>query len=689
MKHRKSRLVGQGATWEQLPSLYQKLQLKEKELWADFANSTHSKLSLPSTIEEKTTSFQQLLIIQTIRPDCLHTAMQNFVKRALGINELKPPSLNLKSLFTNDSTSNVPILIIASYGDDPSKELDHLAESVVTSDRYVQIAMGQGQMERATDLLRECAAVGKWLCIKNLHLAISWIPQLERELKALKLHDSFRLWITTEPNAEYPAMFLQNCLKVTYESPPGLKKNVLRIYDTFEDAYISKGNVQWARGLFALSWFHAVCQERRSYIPQGWNCFYEFTYSDFRVALDVMDKSFYRREARPQLEFIRGIIETCVYGGRIDNAFDVRVMQAYLKEFFNPELINGHNRGECFFSPELTLPSSNLIKDYVDAVKVVNDDNLPKLLGLPANMKRSWEQTEGLKIIEKLQDVSPFDYCPSDFDITEWTNVLMPVLTVWKKLNQSSTLHHAKLQQLVNQPDSSAVANFVRTERNYAVKLVQLIHSDLSVINKVLRGSAKFERASMDLAVSLFRQKTPSAWHKEWQGPENLTAYMYAVMQRAKAVNQLSMKSGAHLLLNETVNLSELFHPGAFLNSLRQETARKKSVAIDVLKFSVSWKDETSSDIWVRINGIQIEGALFDGTALRETSSNFPPVANVPTCFAAWIQEEQPSSQQAERALMVPLYANSRRQQLITTFELPVENSLNKWHILNVAMFLK
>ena len=35
--------------------------------------------------------------------------------------------------------------------------------------------------------------------------------------------------------------------------------------------------------------FHALVQERRTYIPQGWSKGYEFSYSDLKVALEIID----------------------------------------------------------------------------------------------------------------------------------------------------------------------------------------------------------------------------------------------------------------------------------------------------------------------------------------------------------------------------------------------------------------
>ena len=45
-----------------------------------------------------------------------------------------------------------------------------------------------------------------------------------------------------------------------------------------------------AQALFALAWFHAVMQERRMYIPQGWTKFYEFSTSDLRAGADIIDR---------------------------------------------------------------------------------------------------------------------------------------------------------------------------------------------------------------------------------------------------------------------------------------------------------------------------------------------------------------------------------------------------------------
>jgi dynein heavy chain 2 len=91
--------------------------------------------------------------------------------------------------------------------------------------------MGQGQAELALSTLREGAKTGLWVTLKNLHLATSWLPVLEKEMLSLSqsgaVHDNFRLWLTTEPHQKFSPILLHGSLKITYEAPPGIKKNLM------------------------------------------------------------------------------------------------------------------------------------------------------------------------------------------------------------------------------------------------------------------------------------------------------------------------------------------------------------------------------------------------------------------------------------------------------------------------------
>ena len=60
-----------------------------------------------------------------------------------------------------------------------------------------------------------------------------------------------------------------------------------------------------------------------------------------------------------QWEFVHGLFNQAVYGGRIDNPVDSDVIISYLEEYFNNSFFSGSGRGpKVKFGPGISLPSS-------------------------------------------------------------------------------------------------------------------------------------------------------------------------------------------------------------------------------------------------------------------------------------------------------------------------------------------
>lgn len=61
---------------------------------------------------------------------------------------------------------------------------------------------------------------------------------------------------------------------------------------------------------------------------------------------------------------------------------------------------------------------------------------------------------------------------------------------------------------------------------------------------------------------------------------------------------------------------------------------------MDYLKFVCSWKGKiTNSKLGITINGIYLEGCLFDGHQLTDCQHDSPVVSLVPPFTAAWISK--------------------------------------------------
>mmetsp|Transcript_113301 Transcript_113301/g.156558 ORF Transcript_113301/g.156558 Transcript_113301/m.156558 type:complete len:106 (+) Transcript_113301:2107-2424(+) len=94
--------------------------------------------------------------------------------------------------------------------------------------------------------------------------------------------------------------------------------------------------------LFVLSWFHAILQERRTYIPQGWVKYYEFSYGDLKAGETILSDILAESKGKmPEWSKIYGLLENAIYGGRVDNDFDTRVLKTYMRETFKEASLRG------------------------------------------------------------------------------------------------------------------------------------------------------------------------------------------------------------------------------------------------------------------------------------------------------------------------------------------------------------
>lgn len=56
--------------------------------------------------------------------------------------------------------------------------------------------------------------------------------------------------------------------------------------------------------------------------------------------------------------FIYGLFENAIYGGRIDNIWDIRVLNAYLRIFFNNDVVGGRKPSADQLVKSLALPTT-------------------------------------------------------------------------------------------------------------------------------------------------------------------------------------------------------------------------------------------------------------------------------------------------------------------------------------------
>lgn len=149
---------------------------------------------------------------------------------------------------------------------------------------------------------------------------------------------NFRLWLTTSPTDAFPLGILQRSLKVVTEPPDGLSSNVRAAYSKLSDEILDDcPRPEFKSMVYVLSFFHSVIQERKKFGKIGWNINYDFNESDFRISLRLiklyLDKAEANNDEELPWDTLRYLIGEAMYGGRVTDAFDRRVMMTYLNEY--------------------------------------------------------------------------------------------------------------------------------------------------------------------------------------------------------------------------------------------------------------------------------------------------------------------------------------------------------------------
>ncbi|TPX62627.1 hypothetical protein PhCBS80983_g00247 [Powellomyces hirtus] len=624
--------------------------------------------------------------LQALRPDRLLSAMNNFCCTVLGMSSLAPPPLNLERLFTQESLPKEPILFITTAGADPSQELKEFASRTVGDDHYHQVAMGQGQGDVAIALLRQTAPKGGWLCLQNVHLVTSWLPTLEKELGSVATHPSFRLWMTSEAHTKFPASLLQNSLKITVESPPGVKKNLQRTYEAWSPQFISSGPVHRAQALFALAWFHAVVQERRTYIPQGWNKFYEFSAADLRSSAEVV-ADMCTSAKTPQWAVLHGLLENAIYGGRIDDVHDATKLRTYLAQFFNDDVFTlGGRSPSRKLAKGLSLPSTADHAAYQSLIMELPEIDNVTSFGLPANIDRTLQRNSSQMVIGQLKVLRQVDVQGQRFDKEKWTRELSPFLLLWRKLTTGSDLAQRKINQ---NPDANPITAFLELELTNAITLLRRIQADLAAISKVIRGTLLLTNDIVAVAHDLLNGETPKSWLGIWEGPERPQHFLRETMSNSLAVESWLEREGSGTLFQRPVKMAGLFNPVTFLNALRQQSSRMLTVPMDGLRLTTTWGSSSSSSdsLSVTIDGLLLQGCAFDGKRLSEAHAEDPTFLAAPLCKVAWSPKN--NDQEARNILKVPMYTGPMREKIICNVDMPVDGDKDTWILAGVALFLK
>lgn len=228
-------------------------------------------------------------------------------------------------------------------------------------------------------------------------MLVSWLKKLEAIIEGITKPDkNFRLWLTTAPSDRFPLGILQKSLKVVTEPPDGLGQNIKSSYTKLTDADLNEvPNQEFKSLVYVLSFTHAVLQERKKFGKIGWNVSYDFNESDFKISFKLislyLNKALQNNEEDLPWDTLRYLIGEAMYGGRVTDDCDRRVMNTYLKEYLGNFIFDSNQT--FFFSTsgaEYTIPKAETHEHFMMAIDTIPLFTSPGVFGLHPNAEISY-----------------------------------------------------------------------------------------------------------------------------------------------------------------------------------------------------------------------------------------------------------------------------------------------------------
>eukprot|EP01013_Petalomonas_cantuscygni_P031314 TRINITY_DN574_c0_g2_i1.p1 TRINITY_DN574_c0_g2~~TRINITY_DN574_c0_g2_i1.p1 ORF type:complete len:4319 (+),score=1484.83 TRINITY_DN574_c0_g2_i1:236-13192(+) len=685
-----------------LPQLEKTLNLAaDADGWYRWFKSDEPERKLPPKADSALKPFQKLLVLQAFRPDRLPIGIELFIVQTLDLPSLNPSGVSLADL-VEQTSSMEPIILVITTGADPSRDLRDLALQMkgAEGDGFYEVGMGGGMTDLALTSMRSASSSGAWCILKNLHLVVDWVIKLEKELNMLEPDDNFRLWLSTEEHTSFPAVLLRQSMKMTFESPPGMKKNLTRTYEMWTQSFLDTCSLTQAQILFVLAWFHGIMQERRSFIPQGWVKFYEFSFSDLRSSADIIAAQCKLGDV-PDWLLIHGLLTEAIYGGPMDVPHDIRILSTFLQQFFNDEMLGLKTEarkvvGEPdppakrsrFLLKGVHIPQTKKHGEFVQVFKPLPEVDSPSLFYLPANADKAVQKLRVIRCLDNLSKLKVSGGAIGNkFDRDIWGRKLKPFLALWDQLTKG------KEAALLEKPRPtvqglSPIASFVQLENQTGAGLINSIHRQLSYLQTCIDGSGIMTSEIEKIGVWLLIDETPPQWDKIWEGPEVASNYIRALAYRVDALQKWRASIEKKALLGSPLMLKDVFRPRPLLNALRQETARKAGVPLDELKLDCAWGETATLDgcaLSIQVTGCIIQACAIENGKLVELqadSPNFSPVPNFRIGYTLDVKEQ-------DNTVQVPVYLNSSRAYHVMDVPVPCTGGTAKWILMGVGLFFE
>ena len=681
------------------------------EAWNNFYNDAFAENSIPVEFlnkhkenisnEKDQKIFDEItksILLLVFRPDRMLNSIQSFLKEVFNEELVNIPELDLVKVIKDETNCKMPILFCSAPGFDASTKIESLARQL--NKKFLSIAIGSSEgFELVEKNWASKIKSGEWLVLKNVHLAPNWLNEIEKRLYANEPNPNFRLFLTMEFNPKIPANVLRISRKFVFELPSGIKHSLIRSYaNVLTPAKSEKTPHERCRLHFLLAWFHAVIGERLRYVPIGWSKYYEFNESDQRCALEAIDEwiniySKDRTNIPPKQipwDAIRTIIHQSMYGGKIDNEYDMKILESLVNLYFN-EKAYSFNYPLFKTSSEnqdnvLKIPDKTTNAGFIEWINSIPNVESPEWSGLPNNAEKLVRETASNRFITEMNKIQGIE--DEGVGSTEGQGKSTQASWLISVQEKSTKLLKAlplQVKPLIGnkQSNNDPIYRFLLREVAVASKLLNKVRDDLNQLILMSKGESKSTNELRDIAKNIFNDSVPKVWQIYSTLELNVTEWILDLKNR---INQLNKITQAKDYGRSGLWLGGLIFPEAYLTATRQSVAQELKVSLDELMLSVELvKNITSIDnTCFVLKGLCIEGAEwnYEQNKLIMTDSLF---SQLPPFLLKWSVKKNSN---LSNIFPIPVYLNTMRKNLLFSVFIKNESILSDsdWYQRGIAL---
>ncbi|XP_071945990.1 dynein axonemal heavy chain 8-like [Antedon mediterranea] len=638
---------------------------------------------IPDGYNSSLDTFRKLLLVRSWCPDRTIPQARKYIASSQGARYADPVILDLEKTW-EESDVRTPLICFLSMGSDPTNQIEGLAKKLKVECRA--ISMGQGQEVHARRLVSQSASGGGWVLLQNCHLGLDFMDELlDTVITQDPVHESFRVWITTEVHPSFPINLLQSSIKFTNEPPQGVKAGLKRTFASVTQDQLDINNLpQWKPMLYAVAMLHTTVQERRKFGPLGWNIPYEFNAADQTASVQFIQNHLDDIDPKKGVSWntVRYMLGEVQYGGRVTDDYDKRLLNTFSKVWFGEHMFQ-----DAFaFYTGYKIPKCKTITEYMEHIETLPLTDTPQVFGLHPNADITYQSNTSKEVLDTILNIQPKDSGGGGGETRE-SLVSRLAKDMLEKLPPDYIPHMVKAR-LQKMGALSSMNIFLRQEIDRMQRVIGLVRSTLLDLGLAIEGTIIMSESLRDALDNMYDARVPALWRKVSWESSTLGFWFTEFLERNQQFSSWIWDGRPNVFW-----MTGFFNPQGFLTAMRQEVTRAhKGWALDSVTLHneviKSFKEDISSppQEGVYVHGLSLDGAGWDrkGCKLMEATPKvlftLLPVVHV---FA--INSTAPKD---PRLYQCPVYKKPQRTDLtyITPLWLKTVQSPDHWILRGVAL---